>query len=29
MQRKWVAMYRRRDVAGVRTRDAILPNIEE
>jgi len=29
MQRRWIAMYDSRDVAGVRTRDAILPHIDE
>lgn len=28
MQDKWIESYRRRDVAGVRTRDAILPNVD-
>lgn len=28
LQEKWIAMYRDGDVSGVRTRDAILPNIE-
>lgn len=27
MQREWIGRYDRRDVAGVRTRDAIIPNV--
>jgi len=27
LQREWIEMYSRRDVAGIRTRDAIIPNV--